>query len=244
MENILLPSSIVVKDGDTPNKGIIEISPCYYGYGTTLGNALRRVLLSSLPGSAVTAIKIKGVSHEFSPIENVSEDSLEVLLNFKKLQLNVFSDEPVRLKLKKKGKGEVTAGDIEEDSNVEIINKDLVLAHINDASTELEIEIFAQKGRGYVSAKQDETTEKEIGVMIMDAIYSPVLNVGYKVDNVRVGEITDYDKLTMTIETDGTITPKQALEQAANILIDYLSLLTKSEGDHAANNENSEEEAE
>lgn len=226
MENILLPSNIEVKEGDHPNHGIIEISPCYYGYGNTLGNALRRVLLSSLPGAAVTAIKIIGAQHEFQPIENVAEDSLEILLNFKKLRLKIHTDEPVRLKLKKKGKGDVLASDIEKTANVEVVNGDLKLATITDAKTELEIEIFAQRGRGYVVADKSDTTEKEIGVMAMDAIYTPVVNVGYKVENVRVGEITDYDKLILSVETDGSITPKEAVAQGANILIDYFSLLT------------------
>jgi DNA-directed RNA polymerase subunit alpha len=240
MENILLPSVINVQQGDHENHGIIEISPCYFGYGTTLGNALRRVLLSSLPGAAVTAVKINGVQHEFAPIENVLEDSLTVLMNFKQLRLKVFSDEPVRLKLKKKGKGDVTAADIEADSNVEIVNKDLKLATITDKDTELEIDIIAEKGRGYVAANKYDKSEKEIGLMALDAIYSPIVNVGYKVENVRVGEITDYDKLIMNIETDGTITPQAALEQASQILIDYFSLLTNPADAAATAEENAE----
>lgn len=242
MENILLPSTIEVKEGNHVNHGIIEVSPCYFGYGTTLGNALRRVLLSSLPGAAVTAIKITGAQHEFQAIEHVAEDSLEILLNFKKLRLKIYTDEPVRLKLKKKGKGDVLASDIEADSNVEIVNGDLKLATITDTKGEVEIEIFAQRGRGYVAVDKSDITEKELGVMSMDAIYTPVVNVGYKVENIRVGEITDYDKLVMNIETDGSITPKEALEQAASILIDYFNLLTDDK--KSVKNEGTEDSAE
>lgn len=226
MEKILLPSTIEVKEGSSPNIGIVEISPCYFGYGTTLGNALRRVLLSSLPGAAVIAVKITGVQHEFQQVEGVAEDSLELLLNFKKLRLKIFTDEPVRLKLKKKGKGDVLAGDIKNNSTVEVVNPDLKLATITDSKGELEIEIVAQNGRGYVAVDKNQNKEKEIGLMSIDSIYTPVINVGYKVENIRVGEITDYDKLILTIETDGSITPKEALNQASSILIDYLSLLT------------------
>lgn len=232
MDNILLPTNIDFKEGAHSNQGIVEISPCYYGYGTTLGSALRRVLLSSLPGAAVIAIKIKGVQHEFSAIEHVQEDSLEVLLNFKKLRLRIFSDEPVRLLLKKKGKGDVTASDIKSDSMVEIVNPDLKLATITDGKGEFEVELVVKTGRGYVPSDEHSSGEKELGLMAVDAIYSPVTAVGYRVENVRVGEITDYDKLIMTIDTDGTFTPKQALEQAATILIDYFALLTgKKESD-------------
>lgn len=229
MESILLPSGIKIKEGKHKNHSIIEISPCYFGYGTTLGNALRRVLLSSLPGAAVTAVKIKNAPHEFSTIENVSEDTLEILLNFKRLRLRIFSDEPVRLKLKAKGKKDVTAADINSDSNVEIVNPDLKLATLTSKDAEIEIDIIADKGRGYVSTEQREEKESEIGLMGVDAIYSPVLNVGYKVENVRVGQITDYDKLIMNIETDGTLSPEEALSESAKILINYFSLLTNSE---------------
>jgi DNA-directed RNA polymerase subunit alpha len=229
MESILLPSGIKVKEGKHKNHSIIEISPCYFGYGTTLGNALRRVLLSSLPGAAVTAVKIKGAQHEFSSLENVAEDTLEILLNFKRLRLRIFTDEPVRLKLKAKGKKDVTGADIAADSNVEIVNPDLKLATLTSKDAEIEIDIFADKGRGYVSTEQREEKEAEIGVMGIDSIYSPVLNVGYKVENVRVGQITDYDKLIMNIETDGTLSPEEALSESAKILINYFSLLTKEE---------------
>ncbi len=231
MKEILLPSIINVQEGGKPNQGIIEISPCYFGYGTTLGNALRRVLLSSLPGAAVTAVKIKGVQHEFSTIKHVAEDTLEILLNFKRLRLKIFSDsdEPIRLHLKVKGKKEVKAGDIEKNSEVEIVNPDLHLATITDKDGELDVEIFVEKGRGYLSIEEQRKRNKnnaEIGVITLDAIFSPIKKVGYKVENVRVGEITDYDKLILNIETDGTMTPVEAVEQASQILIDYFSLLT------------------
>lgn len=229
MEEILLPSKIEVKDGDHPNHSIIEVSPCYFGYGTTLGNALRRVLLSSLPGVAVTAVKINGATHEFTTIEHVQEDVLEILLNFKRLRLKSFSDEPVRLKINAKGKKDVTAGDIEKNSDVEIINADLHLASLTHKDAIFDVEIVVEKGRGYRSAEQHPEMEKELGLMRVDALFTPVVKVGYTVDNVRVGQITDYDKLTLNIETDGTVSPKEAVEASAQILINYFSLLTGEE---------------
>lgn len=225
MENILLPSSIRFEAGDKPQAGTMIVEPCYHGYGTTLGNALRRVLLSSLSGAAVTGVKIKGVTHEFQAIDGVKEDVLEIILNLKGLRLKLFSEEPTTLVLKAKGAGEVTATSIEANSDVEIINKDLVIATLTDAKATLEIELTVERGRGYRPTEEREDESRDIGIIAVDALFSPVRNVGYRVENTRVGEITNFDKLIMSIETDGSITPEEAVKQAARTLIDYFSIL-------------------
>lgn len=225
MENIFLPSKIELKTDTNPNEGILTVEPLYHGYGTTIGNTLRRVLLSSLPGAAVTAVKIKGVQHEFSAIEGVHEDTLELILNLKQLRLKMYSDEPVILKLTKKGEGAVTGKDITKDSNVDIINTDLVIATITEKNKELDMEITVEKGRGFVATENKEKDKYSVGTIAIDAFYSPIKDVGFKVENTRVGQITNYDKLIVNFETDGTISPEEALNDAAKILIDHFSLL-------------------
>jgi len=229
MENILLPSRIQYEDGDRPNEGVLIVEPCFHGYGTTLGNALRRVLLSSLPGAAVTAMKIKGVNHEFQAVEGVKEDALEIILNLKSLRLKCFSDEPVKLTLSTKGAKVVTAADIEPNADVEIVNTDLVIATLTDDSKEFEMELTVRRGRGYVPSEQRSDESHDLGTIAIDALFSPIRNVGYRVEDTRVGEITNYDRLIMNIETDGTITPKEAVETSSNILIDYFSILTNNQ---------------
>ena len=229
METIFLPSKIDLKKGKEPNTGILTIEPLYHGYGTTLGNALRRVLFSSLPGAAVTFFKIKGVQHEFSTIEGVFEDILEIVLNLKQLRLKLFTDEPLTLKLVKKGTGDVLAKDIAKDSNVEIINPELKIATITDKNTELNMEITVEKGRGFEPTENRNKENLPVGAIAIDAIFTPIKDIGYKVEYTRVGQITNYDKLTLTIETDGTISPEEALNFAAKTLIDHFSLLYKEE---------------
>ncbi|MBI4458138.1 DNA-directed RNA polymerase subunit alpha [Candidatus Uhrbacteria bacterium] len=225
MEEILLPSKIELVPGGTDREATLTVEPCFHGYGTTLGNALRRVLLSSLPGAAVTAVKIKGAQHEFASMAGVKEDVLEIILNLKALRMRVFSDEPVRLTLKVKGEKEVTAADIEADSSVEIVNPDLHIATLTDKKAEFDMEIFVGKGRGFIPTEERAKEKPELGVIAVDAIYTPVKDVGFRVENVRVGEITNYDKLIMSIETDGTIAPPEALDRAVKILIDHFSLI-------------------
>ena len=225
MENLLLPSTIQIQDGDQPHRGRVVITPCYHGYGTTMGNALRRVLLSSLPGAAVIAVKIKGVQHEFSTVPGVKEDIVDIVLNLKKLRLRVFSAEPVTITLRAKGVGEVTANAIKTTSDVEIINKDFVIATITDAKTELEMELTVSQGRGYVPVEERKRATMDIGTIAIDAIYTPIVDVGYSVDFTRVGDVTNYEKLTLDIETDGTISPKDALNQAVEILMDHLRII-------------------
>lgn len=226
MEKLLLPSKISFEESKEPNRATFVIEPCYFGYGTTLGNALRRVLLSSLPGAAVTAVKITGATQEFSSLNNVRDDVLRVCLNLKNLRLKVFSDEPVKLYLKAKGVKDVTSADFEKNSAVEIVNKDLLITKITDKKGEFEMEATVQQGRGYLPIEERVKEEIEIGTIIVDAIFTPVVKVGYKVTPTRVGDITNYDKLIMDIETDGTITPAEAVNQAGQLLIEHFSLLT------------------
>jgi DNA-directed RNA polymerase subunit alpha len=225
MEDILLPSKVSLTPEETANKATLVVEPCFYGYGTTIGNALRRVMLSSLPGAAITAVKIKGADHEFAAIDGVKEDVLEVVLNLKDVRMRVHSNEPVRLKLFAKGEKEVTAADIEPNSDVEIVNPDVHIATLTNKKAEMEMEIFVQKGRGFVPVEEREDEKLELGTVAVDAIYSPVREVGYKVENARVGEVTNYDKLVMSIETDGTITPQDALDQSVRILLDQFNSL-------------------
>lgn len=227
MEHLLLPSSITFESGDTPHRGKLVISPLYHGYGTTVGNALRRVLLSSLDGAAVTAMKVKGIQHEFTAIPGVKEDGVEILLNVKQIRLKVFSAEPVRLRLTAKKAGVVTAGDIEPHTDVEIVNGGLPLFTVTDAKQPIEVEFIVQQGRGYVPVEERAASGQELGTIAVDAIFTPVLDVGYSVDFVRVGDITNYEKLSVDIETDGTITPKEAATRATDLLMDHLKLVVE-----------------
>ena len=199
------------------NLSRFEVNPLQAGYGVTLGNALRRVLLSSLEGAAVTSIQIQGVYHEFSTIENVKEDVTQILLNVKKLRLRSFARHPVTLKLVKQGAGPVTAADIAESADVEIVNDDLVVLTLDSDSGSIEMDLTVEPGVGYVPAERQE--DLPIGVIPVDAIFSPVRRVNFGIENTRVGQMTNFDKLTLEIETDGTTTPQSALAQAAEILV-------------------------
>lgn len=221
---IHLPATIEFIKTDRENTEQIIVTPCSQGYGTTLGNSLRRVLLSSLPGAAVESVKIDGVQHEFSAIEGVKEDVIEIILNLKQLAVRVYSEDPVTLFLRKKGKGVVTAKDFEKNSDVDIINEDMVIATITDDKKELNMEIIVGKGRGYVSVAQKDTKHLDLGTIAIDSLYTPIRDVGYNVEMTRVGDVTDYEKLTITVETDGTITPQDAIEQSTKILMDHFAL--------------------
>jgi DNA-directed RNA polymerase subunit alpha len=202
------------------NIGKIEIDGCYPGYGTTLGNTLRRVLLSSLPGTAATSVKIKGISHEYSTIPGVLEDAIQIILNLKKIRFHSHKDEPVKLTLKEKGLKKITAGDIQCPSDVEVINKDALIATITDKKGEVEMEIEVQNGLGYVPVEQQIRETKEIGLIAIDAVFTPVRRVNYSVENTRVGKRTDFDKITLEIETDGSIDPKEAYEKAVKLTVE------------------------
>ncbi|MDP3985760.1 MAG: DNA-directed RNA polymerase subunit alpha [bacterium] len=224
MEPILLPSKFEITSGAKPHEGVLVLEPCFYGYGTTVGNALRRVLLSSLSGAAVTAIKLKGAQHEFSTIPYVKEDVLEIILNLKKLRIRSFSDEPIKISMRVTGEQKVTAAEFGKNAQVEIVNPELVIATVTDKKGEFDLEITIEKGRGYVPT-ESRPKATELGVIMIDALFSPVRTVGYRVENARVGEITNYDRLIMTIETDGTVTPEEAVKDSAKILLNYFSLL-------------------
>ncbi len=226
MEDILLPSKIEIVPTERDNESMLVMEPFFHGYGHTVGNALRRVLLSSLQGAAVIAVKIKGASHEFQAVPNVKEDVLEIILNLKQLRMKVFSDEPVKLTLHAKGDKKVTGKDIMANSDVEVANPNLHIATITDKSGELEMEITVAKGRGYVPTEERGKEKAELGTIAVDALYSPIRSVGYKVDDVRVGQVTNYDRLTLTIETDGTVDADEAVRSSAKILIDHFALLT------------------
>ncbi len=210
------------------NIAVFEIDKLYRGWGTTLGNALRRVLLSSLAGAAITAVKIKGVSHEFSTIPGVKEDVVEIMLNLKRIRLRIIGKEEEKLFLKVKGKGEVRAGDIKKNANVKIINPEEKIATITDNKTTLEMELTVQKGIGYEPVEQRKTTKVPIGTILLDAIYSPIKKVGYEVEDVRVGKRTDFNKLRLSIQTDGSISPTEALIEASELLLEHFSLIKES----------------
>lgn len=204
--------------------GKFVVEPLERGYGTTLGNSLRRVLLSSLPGYAITSVKIDGVLHEFSTIDGVKEDVTEIVLNLKGVILKIHGDGPKTIYIDASGKCQVTAGDIKADSDVEILNPDHVIATLEEGGA-LKMELTCDKGRGYVSAERNkQLMQPVIGVIAIDSIYTPVLKVNYTVENTRVGQITDYDKLSLEAWTDGTISAQEAVSLGAKILTDHLDL--------------------
>jgi DNA-directed RNA polymerase subunit alpha len=220
-QNIALPSKpkIISEEGF---KGVYEIDGLYPGYGHTLGNSLRRVILSSLPGAAITQLKINGVSHEFATINGVKEDVVTIILNLKKLRINLNGDEAQKITIKSKGIKDITAADIEAPSQVEIINKDLHILDVTDKSTDIDIEMLVEKGLGYVAKEDVHKDRVEVGTISLDAIFAPIRRVNYEAENMRVGDRTDFNRLRITIETDGTITPKEALENSIEIMISQL----------------------
>jgi DNA-directed RNA polymerase subunit alpha len=209
--------------GDSKRKATFVAEPLERGFGLTLGNALRRVLLSSLQGAAVTSIKIENVLHEFSSLAGVREDVTDIVLNVKQIALRMQGEGAKRLQLSATGPGEVKAGDIATSSDIEVMNPELVLCHLDDGAT-LNMELTVQVGKGYVPAAANRPADAPIGLIPIDALYSPVRQVAYKVENTRVGQELDYDKLTLTLETDGTVTPEDAVAYAARILQDQLQL--------------------
>ncbi|MDD2731878.1 MAG: DNA-directed RNA polymerase subunit alpha [Candidatus Pacebacteria bacterium] len=224
---ILLPTKPKILN-EKDNWASFEIENLYPGYGITIGNSLRRVLLSSLEGAAVTQVKIKGVQHEFSTIGGVLEDMIIIIMNLKKMRFKMHSDEPQKAVLKIKGEREIKGSDFDIPSQVELVNKSCHIATITDKKTELEMEIQIEKGIGYESVQQRKKKEKlEIGVIPIDAIFTPVERVSFKVENMRVGDRTDFDRLTLNIQTDGTISPQEAFLKANDILLKHFSLFCK-----------------
>ena len=219
--------NILVEKSDDGRYGKFVVEPLERGYGTTLGNALRRIMLSSLPGSAVSQIKIDGVLHEFSTIPGVKEDVTEIVLNIKQLEIKNTSatDEPKIAHIDVTGDQVVTAADIQVDSDIEILNPDLVIATLNGgADSKLSMELIITKGRGYVSSDKNKTEDMPIGVLPIDSIYTPIDRVNLTVQNTRVGQITDYDKLTLDVWTKGTMAPDEAVSLAAKVLSEHLKL--------------------
>ena len=224
---ISLPQKVkIIKKSD--NRAIFEIDGCYPGYGLTLGNAFRRVLLSSLSGAAITSVKIKGVSHEFSTIPHVTEDVIHIILNLKQVRFKINAPEslPIKAILKAAGEKDVKAKDINVSSELEIINKDLHVATLTDKKAKLEMEIEIQSGLGYVPVEQRQKEKLEIGSIAIDAIFSPIRKINYEVENMRVGDRTDFNRLRIDIETDGSISSEEAFAKAADILVEHFNVFS------------------
>ncbi|MFA6190188.1 MAG: DNA-directed RNA polymerase subunit alpha [Candidatus Staskawiczbacteria bacterium] len=222
MISLPLPPKVIQKK---KNQAVFEVEGLYPGYGVTIGNALRRVLLSSLQGAAVTEVKIKGVPHEFSTIPGVFEDTIMIILNIKNLRFKIFEGDSQKVQLKVKGDGEVKGSDFKCPSQIKLTNPELHIATITDKKTELDIEVTIERGIGYVPKDQIRTKRSEIGNIVVDAIFTPVRNVSFQVENMRVGDRTDFDKLNLDIETDGTITPEESFFEACDILIKHFNII-------------------
>ncbi len=207
------------------NSATFEIEPLYPGYGMTLGNSIRRVLLSSLAGSAITGVKVEGVSHEFSAISGVREDMIEIILNLKQVRFANVTEEKVMVSIKKTGKGELKASEIKTTNGVEVANPELVIAHLDNAKSKIDIELQIEQGRGYVAVESRASEKLPVGMIAIDAIYTPIKRVRYNVENTRVGQMTNLDKLVLEIETDGTMSAKDAISQAAEILVGHFQVL-------------------
>jgi len=222
MKYARLSETIKIKTiSEDEKNGVFEIEGLYTGYGLTVGNAFRRVLLSSIPGAAVTQIKISNVKHEFTTLPGVLEDIIEIIFSLKKVRFRFHADEPQVLTIEAKGEKEITAKDIKSNSLVEIINPDAHIATLTDKKAELKMEITVEKGLGYVPVEERKTEKTPIGVIAIDAVFTPVVKVNFEIENMRVGEHTDYNRLKLVIETDGSITPSEAVRKAANILSDH-----------------------
>ncbi|OQW34408.1 MAG: DNA-directed RNA polymerase subunit alpha [Nitrospira sp. SG-bin1] len=246
MKDFQIPMRVEVdKDAQSPTFGRFTTEAFERGFGTTIGNALRRILLSSLTGAAVTTVKIEGVVHEFSTISGVTEDVTAIILNIKSLRLALHTDKPKTIRLKKKGPGEAKGSDILHDGDVMILTPDLHIATL-DKDAILDIEMTVKHGRGYVPAERNKEEGLPIGVIAIDSIFSPIRRVNFHVENARVGRMTDYDKLTMEVWTDGTISPRDALSTAAGILREHLDIFInpeeRSEGKAEAGYEDSQRE--
>lgn len=215
---------------ETASEGSFAIEGLEAGYGLTIGTALRRVLLTSLPGAAVTQIKVKNATHEFTTFPGLQEDLVEFTLNFKKLRFTSHSEEPQVITLHKKGEGEITGKDIKLNSDIELANSDFVLGHLTTKSADLTVEITVERGMGYVSSEAHHSEKLAVGAIGVDAIFSPVITVNVTVENMRVGKRTDFNRVKLDVETDGTISPSAAVEHASQVLRDhFVKLLAKTE---------------
>jgi len=221
VHNIILPSKPRIVS-EEENKGVYEIDGLAPGYGHTLGNSLRRIILSSLPGAAITSLKIDGVDHEFSVLDGIQEDVLIMILNLKRIAFRLLTDQPQKVTLSVKGLKKITAADIKTPSQVEVLNLDSYIAEITDKNISLNIEMTLEKGLGYVSKESLQKGKVDVGVIAMDAIFTPIRRVRYEVENMRVGDRTNHNRLRIEIETDGSISPREALERSIEIMINQL----------------------
>ena len=222
--NVALPSKPRIVS-EKEFGGVYEIDGLYPGYGHTLGNSLRRIILSSLPGAAITSVKIDGVQHEFSTLEGVKEDVITILLNLKRVRIQMLTDEPQQIKLNVDGVKSVTAADIEIPGQLQILNPEQPIAEVTNKNTKLSIEMTVERGLGYVSKEVLQKDRVEIGVISLDAIFTPIRRVNYEVENMRIGDQTDFNRLRIFIETDGTLTAKEALEKSIEIMINQLKAI-------------------
>lgn len=221
---IQLPSEPKVVSKED-NKAVFEISPLYPGYGMTVGNSLRRVLISSLEGAAITAVKIRGVDHEFSAMPGVLEDTIEIILNLKKIRFKFFGSEPITLTLNFKGAGEIKAGDIKTTADVEVVNPDQHILTVTDKKAAVEMELTVEKGVGYIPVEQRQKEKLTVGQIAIDGIFTPIKNVNFEIENIRVGQRTDYNRVLLDVETDGSISPEEALKRASQVLIEHFNIV-------------------
>ena len=228
MSKVIHNPALASVDETSANSASFVIEPLQAGYGNTLGNSLRRVLLSSVKGGAVVAFKIEGASHEFTTIEGIKEDVVDIMINLKGVRVKVSSDEPVELRIEKKGAGTITAGDIKTTADVEIVNPEHVIATVDDPKKTVVFDIVVESGRGYQTIEDSSVTRLHSDMIAIDAIFTPVLRVRYKVDSTRVGQETNLDKLQLNVETDGTLSPREAFEEAAAILVNQYTALAGS----------------
>jgi DNA-directed RNA polymerase subunit alpha len=224
MSKIIHTPGLVNVDEVSSSSAVFTIEPLHTGYGMTLANSIRRVLLSSIAGAAITSFKIEGVTHEFTSVPGVKEDVVDIMLNLKGIRFRVFGDDIQKLRIVKKGKGSVTAKDIQTNADVEVVNPTQIIATIDDDKTNFVLDMVVETGRGYRSV-DESAHRKEADMIAVDAIFSPVLRVRYKVENTRVGQMTDLDKILMTIDTDGSISPRDAFEEASAILVNQYTAL-------------------
>lgn len=224
MSNHIHTPGLVAVDDHSDNSATFIVEPLHSGYGMTLGNSLRRVLLSSIAGSAITSFKIEGVTHEFTTVPGVKEDVVDIMINLKGVRFRVYGDDVQHLRIIKNGKGNITARDIETNADVEVVNPDHVIATVDDAKSKFVMDLTVEIGRGYRTIEEG-TAKKASDMIALDAVFTPVLRVRYKVENTRVGQVTDLDKLLLTIETDGSISPRDAFEEASAILVNQYTAL-------------------
>lgn len=234
MSKVIHNPALASVDEHSATSASFVIEPLQAGYANTLGNSLRRVLLSSVKGGAIVAFRIEGVSHEFTTVPGVKEDVVDIMLNLKNVRVKVSSDEPIELRLEKKGTGTITAGDIKTSGDVEIVNPEQVIATIDDPKKSIVMDIVVESGRGYETIEQASANRLHSDMIALDAVFSPVLRVRYKVDSTRVGQETNLDKLQLNVETDGSITPREAFEEAAAILVNQYTALAGSTSVEAA----------